>query len=64
MGKILIIGKQDEFCESICTLSQRMGHEPVFVQAITEGYAAASSDTSYEVVFLDVMMEGARDWSG
>ncbi|MGX9364710.1 sigma-54-dependent transcriptional regulator [Desulfoplanes sp. PS50] len=60
MGKILIIGKQDEFCESICTLSQRMGHEPVFVQAITEGYAAASSDTSYEVVYLDVMMEGGQ----
>ncbi|WP_462323640.1 sigma-54-dependent transcriptional regulator [Desulfoplanes sp.] len=58
MGKILVIGKHNDFCESILSLSQRMGHEPVFTPGIREGYDAASSDGSYEVVFLDVMLDG------
>lgn len=60
MGKILVIGKHNEFCEAIISLSQRMGHDPVFVEGIKEGYATASSDGSYEVVFLDVMLEGGH----
>ncbi len=57
MGKILIIGKQCAFCESLVSLSQRMGHEPVFAQGVREGFAVASSDVTYEVVFLDVMLD-------
>ncbi|MDD2219202.1 MAG: sigma-54 dependent transcriptional regulator [Desulfoplanes sp.] len=60
MGKILVIGKQCEFCESILSLSQRMGHEAVFAQGGREGYAVASSDASYEVVFLDIMLDSGQ----
>ena len=60
MGKILIIGKQCAFCDSLVSLSERMGHEPVFAQGIREGFALASSDTNYEVVFLDVMLDNGQ----